>query len=136
MKKYFTREELLETIIDHLQDYGGYYEELHHEVFNTSVYIEGKQKAEQALEEYGIYKAVGKVYMHEKNTFGDVYTNLLNPVKTANMLWYVLGFEIMLELDLFEYYGLADEETNKELITKLEAQLTSRKGKKHGQNFV
>ena len=123
MKKYFTREELLETIIDHLQDYHGYYEELHHEVFNTRVYIEGKRKAEQALEEYGIYTAVGKVCLYEKNNFGEVYTNLLNPVKIAYMLWYVLGFEIMLELGLFEYYGLADEKTNKELVARLEAQL-------------
>lgn len=124
MKKYFTRKELLETIIDRLEDYGGYYEDLHHEVFNTDYYIIGTYEAEQALKEYGVFEAIGRIHMYEKEHFGDAYTDLSDPEKVANMLWYVLGEELMWELDLFEYDGkYANEETNRKLIERLESEL-------------
>ena len=123
MKKYFTRKELLETIIDRLEDYGGYYEDLHHEVFNTDYYIIGTYEAEQALKEYGIFEAVGKIHMYEKEHFGEVYTDLSDLEKVANMLWYILADELLWELVLYDFVGQADEETNRELIERLELEL-------------
>jgi len=124
MKKYFTRQELLETIIDHLQSYSGYYGDLHNEIFNTGYYIVSTSEAKEALEEYDAFAAVGKVYMYERDNFGEVYTDLSDPVKVANMLWYVLGEELMWEFGLFEYDGgYADEETNRKLIERLESEL-------------
>ena len=123
MGKYFTREGLIETIIDRLDGYIGDYEDLHHEVFNTDYYIIGTYKAKKALEEYGIFEAIGRIYAYEDEQFGEVYTDLSDPEKVATMLWYILGEELMIELDLFDLDGFADEATNNELIAKLESEL-------------
>lgn len=124
MEKYFTREELLETIIERLEWFDGHYEDLHHEAFNTDYYIIGTYRAEQALKEYGIFEAVGKISMYEKDNFGEIYTDLSDPEKAANMLWYILGEELLFDdLGIYEFDGIADEETNKKLIEKLKSEL-------------
>ena len=125
MEKYFTKTELLETIIEHLETFSGYYDDLHHEIFNTDYYIIGYYEAEEALNDYGIFEAIGRIYTYEKDMFGEVYTDLSDPEKVANMLWYILGEELMIDLDLVNLDGVADEETNQELIERLQLELES-----------
>lgn len=124
MKKYFTKKEIIETIIEHLKDYDGYYGDLHDEVFNADYYIIGTYKAEQALEQYGVFEAIRKIQEYEMDDFGEVYTDFTNPEKVASMLWYILGDEVLWEiLDNRYMSGMADDETNAELIERLQEEL-------------
>ena len=100
-KKYFTKNEALEDIKEILESYNGYYSDLLNEVFNTDYYIIGTYEAEQALEQYGTFKAIRKIQEYENDNFGEVLTDLSDPEKIANMLSYIIGEEAIQEL--YEY---------------------------------
>lgn len=100
-KKYFTKDEALEDIKEILESYNGYYSDLHDQVFNTDYYIIGTYEAEKALEQYGTFKAIGKIQEYENDNFGEVLTDLSDPEKIANMLYYIIGNEAIQEL--YEY---------------------------------
>ena len=100
-KKYFTRNEALEDIKETLEYYNGYYSDLHNETFNTDYYIIGTYKAEQALEQYGVFEAIRKIQEYENDSCGDLITDLSNPENIANMLYYIIGEEV--EQELYEY---------------------------------
>ena len=93
------RKEAREAIIETLKDgYTGYYSDLHHEVFNTDYYIIGTYQAKEALKEYDVWEAIEKVQTYEKDTFGEVYTDLSDPEKLINMLYYIIGEEVLYEM--------------------------------------
>ena len=127
-KEKAMREEARAAIIEALRDgYSGYYCDLHNEVFNTDYYIIGTYQAEEALKEYGIFKAIEKVQTYEKENFGEVYTDLSDPEKLINMLFYIIGEEVLNEImDGIEAWNnnwnnQADEETNAEILKAIEA---------------
>lgn len=101
-KQYFTTTEALEDILDMLESgYTGWYmEDLHHEVFNTGYYITGTYEAKQALTEYGVFDAIEKVQNYEQSNFDAVITELSDPEKLANMLYYIIGEEVINDLEL------------------------------------
>ena len=100
-KQYFTTTEALEDILDVLESgYDGSMEDLHHEVFNTDYYIIGTHTAKQALTEYGVFDAIEKVQSYEESHFDKVITELSDPEKLANMLYYIIGEEVMNDLEL------------------------------------
>lgn len=112
------------AIIDCLGGYDGYYCDLHNEVFNTDYYVTGTAEAKDILGE-NIFNAIGRIYTYEKDNFREIYTDLSDPIKIVNMLFYIIGEEIMYNNGEFskildehrnEY---ADEETNMELIKAL-----------------
>lgn len=120
------REEARNDIIEALQDgYGGYYCDLHNEVFNTDYYIVGTYEAKKALEEYGVFDALGKIQEYEKDNFGEIFTDLSNPEKVVNVLYYIIGeeviFEMMEGIDAFHdnWNNKATDETNKEILEAL-----------------
>ena len=128
LKEKTMREEARERIIECLKGgYTGYYCDLHNEVFNTDYYIIGTYQAEEALKEYGIFKAIEKVQTYEKENFGEVYTDLSDPEKLINMLFYIIGEEVLNEMmDGIEAWNnnwnnQADEETNAEILKAIEA---------------
>ena len=83
-KEQEMREEARAAIIETLRDgYGDYYCDLHHHVFNTDYYIIGTREAKEALEEYGVWDAIRKVQEYEKDTFGEIYTDLSDPEKLS-----------------------------------------------------
>ena len=98
---YFTKNEALEDIKEILESYNGYYCDLHNEVFNTDYYIIGAYEAEKALEQYGTFEAIRKIQEYENDNFGEVLTDLSDPEKIANMLYYIIGNEAI--QDLYEY---------------------------------
>lgn len=119
--KYFTASEALEQIVNTLEYFDSYYCDLHNEVFNTDYYFIYTDEAEKALENYGVFKAIHAIQDYEKFNFGEVYTDLSDPVKIANMLWYIVGDEVINELfNLDEFADLWNEdatpENNKKLI--------------------
>ena len=123
------REEARERIIECLKNYyDGYYSDLHHEVFNTDCYIIGTHRAKEVLEEYGVFNAIKKVQTYEKENFGEVYTDLSDPEKLADMLFYIIGEEVFWDIFSesetlkFVYFEgtKADEETNIKILKELE----------------
>lgn len=122
-KEQEMREEARAAIIEALEDgYTEYYCDLHHEVFNTSYYIVGVYEAKKALEEYGVFDAIERVQTYEKDNFGEVYTDLADPEKLINMLYYIIGEEVLYEMmeGVAEFHdnwnNPADEETNAAIL--------------------
>lgn len=106
---------------DYLSDYEGYLCDLHNEVFNTSDYSYITSKAEQELEGLGVFQCVRLVKEYELDNFGELYTKLEEPCKLLNMVYYIIGEELINEL--FDDYingdawdSLVDDELRKELL--------------------
>ena len=126
-KEKAMREEARAAIIEALEDgYTGYYCDLHHEVFNTDYYIIGTYEAKKALEEYDVFEAIEKVQAYEKDNFGEIYTDFSDPEKLINMLYYIIGEEVLYEMmDGIEAWdenwnNQADEETNAAILKAIE----------------
>ena len=126
-KEKAMREEARAAIIEALKNnYTGYYCDLHDKVFNTSYYIVEVYEAKKALQEYDVWEAIKKVQTYEKDNFGEVYTDLSDPKKLINMLFYIIGEEViweMLERSKTlsgNWDSLADEETNAKILKELD----------------
>lgn len=126
LKEKTMREEARAAIIEALKDgYTGYYCDLHNEVFNTNYYIIGTYKAKEALKEYDVFEAIEKVQTYEKDNFGEVYTDLSDPEKLVNMLYYIIGEEVLYEMmDGIEVWNenwnnVATDKTNAEILEEL-----------------
>lgn len=118
--------EAIEDIIEALENgFDGYYCDLHNEVFNTDYYIIGTEMAKDALREYDVFDAIEKVQNYEKEQFGEVYTDLSNPEKLINMIYYIIGDEIICAMsgEIEEFYhnwnDRANDETNAIIVQKL-----------------
>ena len=119
------RKEAREAIIETLQNgYNGYYSDLHNEVFNTNYYIIGTHNAKKALKEYDVFDAIDKIQEYEKENFGEICTDLSNPEKIINMLYYIIGEEVLYEImdDVFSEHwnNQADEKTNAKILKAIE----------------
>lgn len=115
------KQEAIADIMERLDGYSGYYCDLHNEVFNTDYYIVGTFQAKEALKEYDVFDAIELVQDYEKNNFGEVYTDLSDPEKLINMVYYVIGEEVIAEMYDIEAFNdnwnnVADDETNVEII--------------------
>ena len=119
--------EAIEAIIEALEDgYSGYYCDLHNEVFNTDYYIVGTHEAKEALREYDVFEAIELVQTYEKDNFGEVYTNLSDPEKLINMVNYIIGDEVVCEMNEIEAFcnnwdNVADDETNATIVEAMKA---------------
>lgn len=116
------KQEAIADIIEALENgFDGYYCDLHNEVFNTDYYIIGTYEARKILTEYDVFEAVDLVQTYEKEQFGEIYTDLSNPERLLNMVYYIIGDEVigeMYEIEAFEngWNDRADEETNAVII--------------------
>lgn len=77
------------------QQDGVYACDLHHYLYNEDYFIVGSYKAEQFLNKYGTFKAIGEVYQYETGNFGEVTTDLSSPEKVVNILAYIVGEELL-----------------------------------------
>lgn len=118
--------EAIADIIEALENnYSGYYCDLHNEVFNTDYYIIGTYQARKALNEYDVFEAIEVVQDYENSNFGEVYTDLSDPEKLVNMLYYIIGNEVIGEMNnqietfCEKWNDEADEKTNKMIIEAL-----------------
>lgn len=115
--------EAVETCLK--EGYSGYYCDLHNEVFNTDYYIIGRQEAKAALEEYGVFDAIELVQKYEDEQFGERYTDLSDPEKLINMIYYVVGDEVIAEISeksktfSDKWNDEADEDTNEAILAQL-----------------
>jgi len=120
------REQARKAIIEALENrYNGYYCDLHNEVFNTYHYIIGTYEAKKMLEEYDVWEAIEKVQQYEEDNFDKVYTDLSNPEQIANMLWYIIGEEVLFEVVKKSktlnnnWDNLATEKANKQILEEI-----------------
>jgi hypothetical protein len=120
------REQAREDIIEALKSgYTGYYCDLHNEVFNTDHYIIGTYEAKKALAEYDVFEAIEKVQNYEKDNFDEVYTDLSDPEKLINILYYIIGEEVLYKMmDGVKVWdenwnNIATDETNKKILKQL-----------------
>lgn len=116
------KEQAIADIIETLENgFDGYYCDLHNEVFNTDYYIIGTHRAKEALREFDVFEAIEMVQGYEKDSFGEVFTDLADPEKLINMVYYIVGEEVigdMYDIDAFNdnWNNQADEETNTAII--------------------
>lgn len=98
------REELTKKIIECLDDgYDGYVCDLHNEVFNTDYFIVGYYQAEEWLKaNYGIFAAIEKIKEYEQDNFGEVNTDLSSSESVVNMLVYILGEELLWDVQTIQ----------------------------------
>ena len=108
------KKELISKVIETIQENnleGLYIDELHQRAFNQDYFIIGYYEAEKWLvSNYGVFAAIEKIQEYEKNNFGEVNTNLGNSESVCNMITYILGEEIIQELNI-----QGDKFTKKEL---------------------
>ena len=119
------KQEAIENIITTLENgYDGYYCDLHNEVFNTDYYIIGTYKAREVLTEYDVFDAIDLVQTYEKEQFGEIYTDLSDAEKLINMVYYIIGDEVigeMYDIDAFNdnWNNQADDDTNAVIVKAL-----------------
>jgi hypothetical protein len=102
------RAEITQMIIDYLQNYESSevlseidnFEELHNEIFNTDYFIIGYYQAEEWLKNnIGVFNAIGIIKDYEMDQFGELYTDISSSEKVVNMFVYIIGEEIICNLD-------------------------------------
>ena len=79
-------------------------------------------EAEDDLNAIGVFNAISVIVKYETEEFGVVNTDFTSPCNVANMLYYIVGEEVL--YDLFDECELwnevwndeATEETNKALV--------------------
>lgn len=121
MTEYFTDDEIKETLLDNLDGYEGInsytFEDVFDDLFNSDYYIIGYKEAEEALKEYGIFKALEEVQEFDAENFGHWDTDYADPEKVANMLEYIHANEYM--QDILVDVGLyLEDETTAENVEK------------------
>ena len=86
-----------ESVNNHSQD-----DELHHNLFNQDYYIIGYYQCEEWLKEHSIspFKAIGIIKEYELENFGEITTDISSSEKVVNMLVYIYGEELLIEMDL------------------------------------
>jgi hypothetical protein len=95
--------ELLTHLIDHVNQCDDEHEfgELHYEAFNEDYYIIGYYQANEWLKKHDIdaFTAIDYVIDYEKANFGESNTKI-NSEAIVNMLAYILGEQLISELDI------------------------------------
>ena len=112
------------AIVEALTDgeYNDYYCDLHNCLFNEDYHYCYTSEAEDDLNAIGVFDAIGVIVNYEKGNFGEVNTDFTSPCEVANMLYYIVGEEVLYDLfDECELWdevrdGEATEETNKALV--------------------
>lgn len=117
-------EEAKASIIEALTDgeYSGYYCDLHNYLFNEDYHYCYTSEAEDDLNAIGVFNAISVIVKYETEEFGVVNTDFTSPCNVANMLYYIVGEEVL--YDLFDECELWDEvrddeatkETNEALV--------------------
>lgn len=115
-------EEAKEEIVAALKnDYVGYYSDLHNFLFNEDYHFVYYHEAVQELEKIGVFDVIGIIVEYEKDNFGEVNTDFTSPVSVGNMLWYIVGEDVL--VDMFSDCPLWDEVWNEEADTETNAAL-------------
>lgn len=107
-------QELIDLIIEELETgYDDYVCDLHNRVFNEDYFIIGTYDAKKWLEaNYGVFEGIETIREYEQDNFGEVNTDFSDPEKVVNILVYILGEELIYEIEaLNDHYDekMSDE---------------------------
>lgn len=129
------RAEAREDILNYLKENSDFYLcDMHNEIFNTGHYTFGPNKAIETIADNDIYqswKTIGEIIQYEKDNFGELYTDVSNPVKVCNMLYYLIGEEELYKM--FDGCKLFDELWN-EKVTEEDCKNLVQWACDHGRN--
>mgnify|MGYP003997407143 CR=1 FL=1 len=77
-------------------------EDWHFHAFNEDYYIIGYYQASEWLKEHNVdaFEAISTIVEYEKDNFGEVYTQVDNSETVVNMYVYILGEELLSEIDV------------------------------------
>ena len=92
IKEHF--EDFINENEEQIKEENNFYEELHHECFNTDYYIIGTYQATKWLGEQ-VFNIIEYIKEYENNNFGEVTTDFSDPEKIVNMYVYIIGEEIV-----------------------------------------
>ena len=124
MNEKFTVKTALEMVLEELNNgYEGEVSDLHNDVFDSDYYIIGTHAATEALEEYGLFKAIKKVKEYQELHFGEVFTDFSCPETLATDLSYVIAGEAYFDIEsVNDNYdkSFLDEEVKEQVIEELE----------------
>lgn len=88
--------------------------DLHCDLYNDDHYIYYADAA-SVLEEIGTFAAIGSVQKYEQDNFGEVYTDLSDSCRVANMMVDIIGEELLYRIfGDTEYF---DEKWNSQLTS-------------------
>jgi hypothetical protein len=114
------KRDAVNALIETLDGYTGYYDDLHNEVFNMDYYM---VYTSDAIEFLGndAFDAIGNIAYYEKIQFGEVITDFSNPCAVVNMMYYIIGEEILHDVmyNIVGNVSVGDDEINNELIETL-----------------
>lgn len=115
------KRQAIEAVMEELEVYSGYYCDLHNRVFNEDWYIIGTARAKEALREYDVFDAIRLVQEYEEDNLGEVNTDLSDPEQLISMVWYVIGDEVICEMNEIAEFNdnwnnVADDETNAKIL--------------------
>ena len=96
--------------------------DMHNRLFNEDYYIIGTAEAEEELESYGTFNCIREIQSYEQDNFGEVNTDLSDPEKIVNMLFYIVGEEILYNLKSWEdtyNENILTDETAQKMIDEI-----------------
>lgn len=80
-----------------------YYSDLHHELFNMDYAFIYYGDAEEFIEQAGgAFTVIDIIKSYETDNFGEIYTDISDACKVANMLNYILGEEVLAQNSAYE----------------------------------
>lgn len=80
--------------------------DLHHALYNEPQHYIYYTTAKEVTAELGVWECIGVVQKYEKDQFGEVYTLLSDACRVANMVVYIMGYELMQAIyGDTEYFG-------------------------------
>jgi hypothetical protein len=86
--------------LDSISENSTYGSDLHHELFNTDYFIIGYYRAEQWINEMGgAFRVIAEIQNYEITNFGECSTNLSSSESVANMYAYILGENLLHDLE-------------------------------------
>lgn len=130
MEKEYIRtlkNDAVDALIEMLEGYTGYYWDLHNEVFNMDYYMVYSSDARELLGD-DCYDAVGRIVEYEQNNFGNVNTDLSEPTSVVNMMYYIIGEQVLMDINMYEIVNnvdVGDDEINNKLIAALQDYATN-----------
>ena len=129
MNEKFTTKAALEMVLEELNNgYEGEVSDLHGDVFANDYYIIGTHAATEALEEYGVFKAIKLVQEYHLAHYGEVFADFTCPESLATALLYVIAGEAYNELvSVINNYdnSFLDEDVKEQVTEELEKLLSS-----------
>ena len=83
-----------------------YASDLHNELYNEPQHYIYYADAEEVTAELDVWECVGAVQKYEQEQFGEVYTPLSDACRVANMVVYIMGYELLDKIYAdTEYFG-------------------------------